>query len=243
MQSTILAPSPRYPIPYQPLDLRGPVVFRGRPVEDSPVTKRPPPTASRALTNVGEHSETFPLATESYWSLRWTSTTSAASAPSRQLPFRAYHEGNTMNTDPPALCCQRPVPLPTQYGIEVTLHLLLLAPKEAGFHWDLTRPYEGVDNALEGRWNVLRSPATFPALPSMTVVHPWLPWPITVQASGLDSKGVTVVDVLVSISRELLLPVQEETGRTRFEFLRGHRMFLGLKMSGLGGDVWEFVVG
>ncbi|KAF9257287.1 hypothetical protein L218DRAFT_131183 [Marasmius fiardii PR-910] len=168
------------------------------------------------------------------------------------LPFQESHhrghnrvvtEGET--TQPPALSRWQCVPLPSQSDskIGVNLHPLLLWPESAGVQWDLEKSYGRIllERVLKERWHPLRELATNPALPSMTVVHPWLPWPITVHASGMDSRGVTIADVLLSISNNLSIPI-DETGRTRLSYLRGKRMFVGLQKSDIGGDVWELVL-
>ncbi|KAF9255133.1 hypothetical protein L218DRAFT_912696, partial [Marasmius fiardii PR-910] len=87
----------------------------------------------------------------------------------------------------------------------------------------------------------LRELATYPALTSLTVLHPWLPWPITVHASGINLRGVTVADVLLTISRNLRIPI-DGTGRTRIVYLRGRRRFVGLQTSKIGGDTWKLAV-
>lgn len=85
--------------------------------------------------------------------------------------------------------------------------------------------------------------ATQPPLPSITVVHPLLPWCITVHRSGIDGQGVTIVDVLCAIYAAMRVKEEEEFGgKTRLEYLQGKKMLLGLTRSQLGGDVWEMVV-
>ncbi|KAF7350219.1 hypothetical protein MVEN_01325000 [Mycena venus] len=55
---------------------------------------------------------------------------------------------------------------------------------------------------------VLAELATFPGLPSLTLLSPMLPWVITAHASG--DGGVTVRDVLQAIHRELEIRITEE---------------------------------
>ncbi|KAJ7152689.1 hypothetical protein C8R43DRAFT_843348, partial [Mycena crocata] len=110
---------------------------------------------------------------------------------------------------------------------------------------------------------VLAQPATYPGLPSLTVMCPHLPWLITVHAS---SGGCVVVgDVLYAIRRALRIRITEdqfdewrdqeekrfqvigrglkrrrayESGMTRLSFLGGRHKFAGLSESNMGCDVW-----
>ncbi|KAJ8081385.1 Mitogen-Activated Protein Kinase Kinase Kinase 8 [Marasmius tenuissimus] len=233
-------PSPRCSL-YSP-SCDSPPVFHRRPsIEESPSHTRSSQTTARALTNFKEYSEAFPVITEGSSSSRSTSSISTTNAPSPRFPFRESYESAT-EMNPPPLSRRRPIPLPTQCDSEAVPHRLLLSPRQAGLHWDLLWSHESVESVSESHRKALSEPATFPGLPSMSIVHPWLPWPITVHASDPDSGGVSVADVLVTISKELLLPVGEQRSRIRLDFLRGRRIFLGLRTSQLGGDVWELVV-
>ncbi|KAK1215517.1 MAP kinase kinase kinase kinase activity protein [Marasmius sp. AFHP31] len=214
--------------------------LRERCVEDSRSATESSQMISGTPTAAGEYCEMSQAATEADCSST-SKMPATTSGPLPRFPFSETDEANGTELHPPVLCRRRPIP--PQYGTDVALHRLLMSPREAGLHWDLLWSHQSVENELEGRWKVLKDPATFLALPSMTVVHHWLPWPITVHTSGLDSRGVTVVDVLITISKELLQPVVEERSRIRIDFLRGHRIFLGLKPSRLGGDVWDLIVG
>ncbi|KAJ8081384.1 MAP kinase kinase kinase kinase activity protein [Marasmius tenuissimus] len=237
-------PTSRYLVRFPP-HCTPPVLDATRSIKDAPGTMKTPQSMAKSFDEAREHREEFSVATEDTWTSRSTSTTTAkTTSPLRPgFPFEESHESRVTGTTPPALRRHQCVPLPTQCGSEVVLHRLLLAPRKAGLHWDLLWSHEGVEAAMESGWSALRDPATFPAIPSMTVVHHWLPWPITVHESGLDSRGVTVVDVLVAISREMLQPVGEERSRIKMDFLRGRRVFLGLRTSRVGGDIWELVVG
>ncbi|KAJ8081392.1 hypothetical protein PM082_007232 [Marasmius tenuissimus] len=236
-------PASRYLVHFPP-HCTPPLPSTTRSIEDAPSTLRTPRSMTKSINEVGERAEAFAGTTEGSWTSRSTSTTTArTTSPLRpRFPFEESHESRVTESPPP-LRRHQCIPLPTQCGSEVVLHRLLLAPRAAGLHWDLLWSHEGAEAAMESGWSAFRDPATFPAIPSMTVIHRWLPWPITVHASGLDSRGVTVVDVLVAISRELLLPVNEERSKIRMDFLRGRRVFLGLKTSRVGGDIWELVVG
>ncbi|KAJ4476653.1 hypothetical protein J3R30DRAFT_3488056, partial [Lentinula aciculospora] len=105
---------------------------------------------------------------------------------------------------------------------------------------------------------ILTTWATSPPLPSMTVLHPALPWSITVHATVTY---VTVCDVLCAIYQSLQLPLHEEYwsfclvegyrvfperyGRTlkRFHLLQGKTIFVGLSRTAaeaaLGGEIWR----
>ncbi|KAJ6582461.1 hypothetical protein DFH09DRAFT_860451, partial [Mycena vulgaris] len=52
-------------------------------------------------------------------------------------------------------------------------------------------------------------PATYPELPSLTIISSRLPWAITAHA-GETRRCVTVADVLGAISEALRLPVDKE---------------------------------
>ncbi|KAJ3760023.1 hypothetical protein EV360DRAFT_40676 [Lentinula raphanica] len=102
--------------------------------------------------------------------------------------------------------------------------------------------------------------ATSPPLPSINLVHPALPWSITVHA---NVTYVTVCDVLWAICQSLQLPLREEywsytagldrgdrgtpeqSGRNlkRFHLLQGRTEFAGLTRTAaevrLGEDIWR----
>ncbi|KAJ7151985.1 hypothetical protein C8R46DRAFT_913635, partial [Mycena filopes] len=108
---------------------------------------------------------------------------------------------------------------------------------------------------------LLAEPATFPALPSLTLVSPYLPWVITAHA---ESGWVVVGDVLRAIQEALQMRIDEEwqeemvkdgdlrrsspdvstgarwRGRaiTRMDLLQGRTRFGGLVESTMGCDVW-----
>ncbi|KAG7094549.1 hypothetical protein E1B28_005377 [Marasmius oreades] len=177
-----------------------------------------------------------------------TTTTPCTSDLYLPLPFPECDGDNhgtnvTETIPPPPLDRWQCVRLPSQSDSEtgVNLHSSLLNPRRAGVHWDVLDSNGRVAEWLKERWHPVKDLASRPALPSMSVVHPWLPWPITVHASGMDSRGVTVADVLLAVSSNLMIPI-DETGRTRMWYLRGRQMFVGLRTSEIGGDVWELVV-
>lgn len=107
----------------------------------------------------------------------------------------------------------------------------------------------------------LNEPATSPAVATINLVHPALPWSITVHPLNAAVTYVTVTDVLRVICQSLQLPLREEYwsfcsgagGRTserrrdprnlkRMDLLNGKRSFVGLSRSAveaaIGGEVW-----
>ncbi|KAJ7274833.1 hypothetical protein C8J57DRAFT_1312855 [Mycena rebaudengoi] len=104
----------------------------------------------------------------------------------------------------------------------------------------------------------LSEPATCPGLPSLTVISELLPWPITVYASGISLRWVTVADVLGAIYEALSIHVDEQQfvdwashegkktqrrlryrkGMMRLDFLGGQTRFAGLSESEMGCDIW-----
>ncbi|KAK1217319.1 MAP kinase kinase kinase kinase activity protein [Marasmius sp. AFHP31] len=89
----------------------------------------------------------------------------------------------------------------------------------------------------------MRDLATIPSLPSMTVIHPQLPWPITVHPSNQSDEGVTIADVLLSIGR--LMREKDEggwggtPGVEKLSYLDGKQKLIGFIKGGPDGDVWE----
>ncbi|KAJ7051327.1 hypothetical protein C8F01DRAFT_1376889 [Mycena amicta] len=161
----------------------------------------------------------------------------------------------------------RPIALPSQLpGVtSVTLHPLL--GRSTCVRISLAN-----DALLSAHWlqrpaslaKALQAPATYPALPSLTLVVAELPWVITVHSQlGQAGLGVTVGDVLHAIRDALRLDVDEmqfddwrlemtpgkgdrpteyRPGMTRAELLAGRTMFGGLWLdldSDLEGcDIW-----
>ncbi|KAF5335591.1 hypothetical protein D9758_017957 [Tetrapyrgos nigripes] len=143
------------------------------------------------------------------------------------------------------------IPLPAQVDPNVTVIPFLQSGSGSGLDIDLRMSSRQLGLRGEGATQLQRYlavPATSPPLPSMTVVHPELPWPITVHFSGMDY--VTVWDVLVTIVESLRLPTsvpldsESDAGRrrrsrggTRLDYLPGRRL-VGLKKSEVGEDMW-----
>ncbi|KAJ8081437.1 hypothetical protein PM082_007280 [Marasmius tenuissimus] len=157
---------------------------------------------------------------------------------------------------PPTLQRRRNVPLPSQVRtIDIELHPLLQCHPRVGtgseylppLNWDLSWPRQAVDRLLRSSSHPLapymRDPATLPSLPSMTVIHPQLPWPITVHSSNQSDEGVTIADVLLSIGclmREMDYDGRGGTaGVEKLCYLDGQRKLLGFIKRGPDGDVWE----
>ncbi|KAF9257286.1 hypothetical protein L218DRAFT_131109 [Marasmius fiardii PR-910] len=213
-------------------------------VELSPVVKQHKARGDASIMR-RDIKETHYMPTGASTTAIWSSTTTDSFA--ARLAFQERH-GDDVTTPvtptPPALPPlkrRQCVPLPSQSDSSsaVVLHPSLVCPSKVGVHWDLMNPQGNLES--DERWHPLKELASHPALPSMTVVHPWLPWPITVHASGINPRGVMVADVLLAISRNLMIPTDREGG-TRMSYLRGKRMFVGLQVSGIGGDIWELVV-
>ncbi|KAJ6476904.1 hypothetical protein C8R45DRAFT_1102200 [Mycena sanguinolenta] len=115
-----------------------------------------------------------------------------------------------------------PIPLPPQLpGVtSVTLHPALRAYSGTHLEMDFgvaSRSPRAGSNAAS-RWHthhdqyhdLSSAPATSPALPSLTIESPRLPWVITAHASGRVARFLTVADVIAAISDALGLEVDEE---------------------------------
>ncbi|KAJ7661138.1 hypothetical protein B0H17DRAFT_1094566, partial [Mycena rosella] len=159
----------------------------------------------------------------------------------------------------------RPIALPPQIpGVtSVALHPAL-AKSRARLPVDFdfaSMPTTGSNAA----WHrVLVESATYPELPSLSIISPRLPWAITAHASGRTLRCVTVADVLGAIYEALHLHVDREQfedwsmtqsgshcprrelqggityryGMTRLDLLGGKTKFAGLVESTMGCDIW-----
>ncbi|ESK94320.1 ste ste20 ysk protein kinase [Moniliophthora roreri MCA 2997] len=155
--------------------------------------------------------------------------------------------GNTLSRAPlltppiirrPLAC----VPLPSQVddGTIVELHPIL-DPREApSFEWDMSP--DSLEKMLRAHPTIkyLLESATNPALPSLAVVHPQLPWPVTVHRSSVNEESVTVFDVLYAVCEALQTPLS--AGGRRLDLLGSRPKFVGLRRCELGGDIWELCV-
>ncbi|KAJ7219665.1 hypothetical protein B0H12DRAFT_1152679 [Mycena haematopus] len=165
------------------------------------------------------------------------------------------------DTPPPPR--RRPIPLPPQMqGVtSVTLHPALRA--KSGIDIDFASPRTSTEsNAAWDDIHLSRAPATSPALPSLTIESPQLPWVITAHPSGRVDRFLTVADVIVAIWDTLRLQVNEEQfedwemmtrshrakrsgyrrGMTRLDLLQGKTRFVGLSESTTGCDNWVLEV-
>ncbi|KAJ7487967.1 hypothetical protein FB451DRAFT_1226065 [Mycena latifolia] len=156
----------------------------------------------------------------------------------------------------------RPIALPPQIEgvVHVTLHPAL-AQSRARLPVDFASMPIPESNAA---WHPLfAEPATYPGLPSLTIISPRLPWVITAHASGRTLRCVAVADVLGAICAALRLCVDREQvvmmtqsgshcprrggleggimyrhGMTRLDLLEGNTEFAGLVASAMGCDIW-----
>lgn len=93
----------------------------------------------------------------------------------------------------------------------VRVHPALASPN-AQLAWDMAQPSStaylfGTAPPLNSA--LLNQPATYPALPTLTLICDMLPWSITVTPSAGRSALVTLGDVLHALYRTLRLPVSE----------------------------------
>ncbi|KAF7349446.1 hypothetical protein MSAN_01734600 [Mycena sanguinolenta] len=107
-----------------------------------------------------------------------------------------------------------PIPLPPQLpGVtSVTLHPALRA--YSGTHLDIdfsagNSAWYHAHHGHQHQHDLSSAPATSPALPSLTIESPRLPWVITVHPSGRVARFLTVADVIAAISDALGLQVDE----------------------------------
>ncbi|KAG7094561.1 hypothetical protein E1B28_005389 [Marasmius oreades] len=146
----------------------------------------------------------------------------------------------------------RPLPSQNMDGRRVVMHPKLTRRNDGTPpppRFDLSYSFDGLKHIVDGdrcpapEMAYLVEEATHPPLPSLALIHPLLPWCITAHASGINPRGVAVVDVLCAIyevvQKELYL---EGKIYPRLVFLKGRRILVGLKKSDVGGDVWEMIV-
>ncbi|KAI3606362.1 ste ste20 ysk protein kinase [Moniliophthora roreri] len=174
-------------------------------------------------------------------------TCTATTSLELQRPQPTSISGNTLSRAPlltppiirrPLAC----VPLPSQVddGTIVELHPIL-DPREApSFEWDMSP--DSLEKMLRAHPTIkyLLESATNPALPSLAVVHPQLPWPVTVHRSSVNEESVTVFDVLYAVCEALQTPLS--AGGRRLDLLGSRPKFVGLRRCELGGDIWELCV-
>ncbi|KAJ7637394.1 hypothetical protein DFH06DRAFT_655701 [Mycena polygramma] len=150
----------------------------------------------------------------------------------------------------------KPIALPPQItGVTaVTLNPVLRFGAESlrGAHIDVDFALARPDTRRGPTAGVMIELAVFPALPSLTLLSPRLPWAITVHASGAS---VVVGDVLKAIHRALGIRITKEQlmaygddqsasqkrnrgGMTRLDLLAGKTKFAGLSESKMGCEIW-----
>ncbi|KAF9488796.1 hypothetical protein BDN71DRAFT_1512726 [Pleurotus eryngii] len=175
---------------------------------------------------------------------------------------------SSYSATPPVVYDKSPyscIPLPSQLDDchePVILHPMLRYSHIDRLEFDLLNPGECVVR-LTSRGYGLLEPATHPPLPSLSLLIPSFPWPLTVHASSTwrGVPVVTVLDVLSELYRALRMAAAEDvvcggliaSGRLdarteprvlqRLEYLRGRRKFLGLTSSNVVGDVMIVHVG
>ncbi|KAK7041507.1 Mitogen-Activated Protein Kinase Kinase Kinase 8 [Paramarasmius palmivorus] len=189
------------------------------------------------------------------WSVRGDGSSISGSVPfitsahtTRSLP-RTGHGG----------CYLPNIPLPSHAG-DVVLHPALRSPPDTMSYprIDLSSAHRFVSRSIRDRdvnSQYLCDPATDPELPSLSIIHPMLPWAITVHRTNLQ--WVTVADVLATIGSALLIPLDrlsryevrrhnpsaderilEREGAIRLDLLGSRHRFAGLSRSSTG-DTWE----
>ncbi|KAF5328999.1 hypothetical protein D9758_018863 [Tetrapyrgos nigripes] len=146
------------------------------------------------------------------------------------------------------------IPLPGQVGHDVDVIPLLKSG--SGLDIDLRMSPVVLCGRNDGWEKYLLRPATIPPLPSMSIVHPALPWAVTVHRSAYEF--VTVKDVMVTVLGVLATPVEQmmpggpvwqekerkekSTDRTtRLDYLPGTKL-IGLRKSRRGEDIWVMEV-
>ncbi|THU99548.1 hypothetical protein K435DRAFT_776937 [Dendrothele bispora CBS 962.96] len=97
-------------------------------------------------------------------------------------------------------------------------------------------------------------PATTPGVPSMSIVHPELPWCITVHASGICGSSVAVADVITTVCKMLQLQLTANdlsaianpnfawVSSRRLDLLNGRTRLIGLQKTSLGGEIYEMII-
>lgn len=174
----------------------------------------------------------------------------------------------------PAFRTSRTIPLPSQSNdrVGVSLHPALRFGRGPGdramVEMDISAMSVTMILQLARESRGFNEPATNPPLPSINVVHPGLPWSITVHPLSAGVTYVTVVDVLYAICQSLQLPLREDhwvglegggmeesllsrrrhagqqsRSLKRLHLLHGKRNFVGLSRTAaevaLGAEIWR----
>ncbi|KAK7441558.1 Mitogen-Activated Protein Kinase Kinase Kinase 8 [Stygiomarasmius scandens] len=224
---------------------------------------RPPPAVSRHQRHLPSHPSNATSSSGAHMTAEQTfSSSTEASAPSWSMtrPQSAWSVRTDQAPISPSGCppsrtrhvSERPrprntIPLPPQVSDDVDVIPLLKSG--SGIIIDLKMAPAALYRHSELRgWNsYLSQPATCPAIPSMTLVHPALPWAVTVHRSRYE--WVTVEDVLRRLLEAVREPVNAQLveedwnatrmngARTMSDYLPGSRL-AGLRKSRRGEDVW-----
>jgi len=192
---------------------------------------------------------------------------------SHTVPEVLRNRDESPETRYPAFRTSRTIPLPSQADgrVEVSLHPALrfgYGPGERAIV-EMDIASMSVESILQLARNsrALNEPATSPSVSSINLVHPGLPWSITVHPLNPGVTYVTVSDVLYAICQALQLPLREDhwqsvggvldnnslwcrrqTGQNsrtlkRLHLLQGKRNFVGLSRSpaevALGAEIWR----
>ncbi|KAG7094562.1 hypothetical protein E1B28_005390 [Marasmius oreades] len=240
------------------------------------------PQPFNTLTNRTNMSNNSPNGPHSYWSSPYVSSrsstvgTSAWSVHDRELspkwgttdspvPRSQYPSSSSLPPHRSLIPC---IPLPSQIGHrgDFILHPSLRStPESSGFETvDLASVQHFVRARTEASHmtshpSYLSAPATTPHLPSLTIVHPSIPWCITVHRSRAEY--VTIADILYTLGKDLQIPLDPEwSGRVarhlrisqrdsvrhremiRLDMLSGKTIFAGLSKSHSGTETWRLHV-
>jgi len=170
-------------------------------------------------------------------------------------------------TPPPTRSRYIPLPPQTDTNTAVSINPVLGFTPRPPITFDLSLPPSSVTTP-HCHERCLFEPATQPILPSLTVISPLFPWPITIHTSSINPAFVTVADVLGTISGAVQLRVTEaefeylasypsvraqngahsdeecrppgvyRRDMKRLDFFGGKNTFLGLSKSTMGWDTW-----
>jgi hypothetical protein len=139
------------------------------------------------------------------------------------------------NTLPP---CRRCIPLPSQAEMDDKVMLNPILAFEPSRMSTLVELAEPLVEPYEG---CFAEAATYPAIPSLALLVPMIPWPLVVHSSS--SACVTVGDVLRDLVRMLQSALdpgyRSRAGTTRrIDLLRGKHRVLGFSTSNVGDETF-----
>ncbi|KAF9258800.1 hypothetical protein L218DRAFT_1004555 [Marasmius fiardii PR-910] len=214
-----------------------------------------------------------PTVGSSAWSVHERELSPKWSIPDSPMPRSQYYPSSSSLSRPRQSLIPS-IPLPSQIGHrgDFILHPSLRRTAESsGFeivdlasaqHFVRARTEAAAYAAAYATFHpsYLAAPATEPRLPSLTIIHPSLPWCITVHRSREDH--VTVADVLYTLGRYFQMPLDREWAETvsrqsprtayrdsakhrgmiRLDMLSGRTAFAGLSKSDAGTETWRLHV-